>query len=340
MTALVAHADWSADARKRWLAVARSTAEGWRLRVELVGNAPTLLARLRDEAAGAPVALGMDCPLGLPRAYAALHTQGTHDFPSFLRGLDARPGFLPRFLQVAATLDATGPGQPFYPARPAAGMTRAAHAAALGLQNADALSRACDRATVERPAGAPLFWTLGANQTGKAAIHAWREVLIPALRDAIPLLLWPFDGPFRALLRPGMVAVAECYPAEAMRQLGIRPLGSKRRHSDRLRLVPALRAAMAALRVEPETSLGLLLNVGFGQDAAGEDRLDCVLGALGTLAVVVGRRTDRAPDDPWIQQWEGWVLGQTALPRDARRLDVPVGRGGEADAQAPSTAEP
>ena len=340
MTPLVAHADWSADARKRWLAVARSTANGWRLRVEPVGDAPTLLARLRDEAAGAPVALGMDCPIGLPRAYAARHGAPASDFPSFLRGLDARPGFF----QVAAMLDAAGPNQPFYPARPAAGMTRAAHAAALGLASADALSRACDRATAERPAGAPLFWTLGANQTGKAAIHAWREVLIPALHGGTPILppilLWPFDGSFHALLRPGMVAIAECYPAEAMRQLGISPLGSKRRHGDRVRLLPALRAAMAVLGAEPEASLDRLLDAGFGQDAAGEDRLDCVLGALGTLGVTEGRRTDEAPDDPWIQRWEGWVLGQTALPRDVKRLDVPVRRRGETDAQVPGAAEP
>ncbi len=336
MTPLVAHADWSTDARKRWLAVARSTSTGWRVRVEPVGDSGDLLARLRDEAGGAPVALGLDCPIGLPRAYAALHDWGARDFPSFLRGLGERPWFF----QVGATLDDVTPGRPFYPARPVAGMTRAPHAAALGLHSAAALSRACDRATAERPAGAPLFWTLGANQTGKAAIHAWRTVLIPALRDAPPTLLWPFDGPFRALLKPGTVAIAECYPAEAIRHLGLRLLGSKRRHDDRVRLVPSLRAAMGALRAEPDASLDPLVDAGFGKDAAGEDRLDCVLGVLGTLAVVEGRRTDAAPDDPWIQQWEGWVLGQTALPREPGAFGVPVQRCGQAEAQAPGAAEP
>lgn len=259
------------------------------------------------------MALGLDCPIGLPRAYAAQHGGQARDFPAFLRGLATRP----EFFHVAATLDEVGPNRPFYPARPAAGMTRAAHAAALGLPGAGALCRACDCATDERPAGAPPFWTLGANQSGKAAIHAWREMLIPALHAAAPIALWPFDGPFRALLRPGTVAIAECYPAEAMRQLGIRPLGSKRRRADRLRLVPALRAAMAALGVQPDQVLDALLTDGFGADAAGEDRLDCVLGVLGTLAVAEGRRTDEAPDDPWIIRWEGWVLGQTAPPRAA-----------------------
>ena len=272
------------------------------------------------------MALGLDCPIGLPRAYAARHEASAPHFPAFLRRLATPPERLQGFLQVAATLGEVGPGRPFYPARPAAGMTRAAHATALGLPGADALLRACDRATAERPAGAPPFWTLGANQSGKAAIHAWREVLIPALHGAAPVALWPFDGPFRSLLRPGTVAIAECYPAEAMRQLGVAPLGSKRRQADRLRLVPGMRRAMAALGVEPDSATAALLQDGFGQDAAGEDRLDCVLGALGTLGVAAGRRTDEAPNDPWIQRWEGWVLGQTALPRGPTLRDLRLAR--------------
>jgi hypothetical protein len=280
------------------------------LRVEPVGDAASLLARLRCEADGGPVALGLDCSIGLPRAYAARHAGGARDFPEFLRGLDASAGFF----QVAATLAEVAPGRPFYPARPARGMTRAAHAAALGLPDAAALSRRCDRATADRPAGAPLFWTLGANQTGKAALHAWREMLIPALHGPASVCLWPFDGPFRTLLRPGAVAVAECYPAEAMRQLGVRSSGSKRRQADRLALLPALGTAMAALGAVPDDTLAALLRAGLGADAAGEDRLDCLLGVLCTLAVVLGRRVDEAPDDPWIKAWEGWVLGQAPPP--------------------------
>ena len=56
---------------------------------------------------------------------------------------------------------------------------------------------------------------------------------------------------------------------------------------------------------------------GFGEDAAGEDRFDSVLGLLCVLAVLDERRPDTAPPDPWVQHWEGWVLGQTALPAGA-----------------------
>jgi hypothetical protein len=39
-----------------------------------------------------------------------------------------------------------------------------------------------------------------------------------------------------------------------------------------------------------------------------------VLGVLCVLNVLAGNRPDTAPNDPWIHRWEGWVLGQTALP--------------------------
>jgi hypothetical protein len=192
-------------------------------------------------------------------------------------------------------------------------MTRLSHALALGLADAQALSRACDRATGERPAGAPLFWTLGANQSGKAAISAWQTLILPGLAGG--MRLWPFEGAFRALLAPGCVALAETYPAEALRHLGIRLRGSKRRQADRRVAADALLAAMGAQGAVPDDTMLHAVVDGFGGDASGEDRFDSVLGVLCVLNVLAGNRPDTAPDDPWIQRWEGWVLGQTALPR-------------------------
>jgi len=309
---LAVHADWSIDERKRWMCLARPEPQGWIITAAIpVGDPATLLARLRALAQGAPVALGVDFPLGLPRAYAAQHAPGTTDFPSFLRALATRPDFF----RVAATLDEASPGRPFYPARGIAGMRRADHAARLGLASAAELCRACDRATAERPAGAPLFWTLGANQTGKAAISAWRDMLIPALASPSPPALWPFAGPFRALLSPGAVAIAETYPAEALRHLGLRLSGSKRRQADRAALAAGLLGAISALDAAPDSALGTDIAGGFGADPTGEDRFDCLLGLLCVIGVLAGNRPDTAPDDPAIQHWEGWVLGQTSLPR-------------------------
>lgn len=285
-------------------------ADGWTVSLDPVGPTDTLLARLRAAASGGPVALGLDVPLGIPRAFAARGTPAPDapaaDFPALLRALPPDSDFF----RVADRLDEVGPGRPFFPRRATAGVTRLSHARALGLDSAACLSRACDRATPLRPAGAPVFWTLGANQSGKAGISAWRDVLGPALRSADPPLLWPFAGPFRALLRPGTVAVAEAYPAESLRQIGLRPVGSKRRHADRAALARSLRGAMPGLRARPDPALDRALAEGFGTDAAGEDRMDCTIGLLAMLSVLDGTRPDTAPPDPVVRRWEGWVLGQ------------------------------
>ncbi len=305
---VAAHADWSVDGRKRWMAVARRMGAVWRLAAPVsVGDPATLLHRLR-ETDGA-VLLGADFPIGLPRDYAAAHGIDAA-FPAFLRGLADRPGFF----QVCATLAEIGPGRPFYPMRGRAGMTRAAHAAALSLSGAAALHRAVDRATAERPAGAPPFWTLGANQSGKAALAAWRDMLIPALLVGEPVRLWPFDGDLFGLLLSGMTVIAETYPAEALRHLGLPHIGSKRRRADRVALAAGLHAAMARLGAVPDPAMVAAVEDGFGADAAGEDRFDCTLGVLCVLNVLAGNRPAFVPDDPWVRRWEGWVLGQTALP--------------------------
>jgi hypothetical protein len=307
---VAAHADWSVDPRKRWISVACRVGAVWRVAAPApVGEVGGLLPRLLLAAAGGAVALGVDLPLGLPRAYVARHVHEP-DFPAFLRGLASRAAFF----EVCATLAELSAERPFFPSRGVLGMTRAAHAAALGLGGASGLSRRCDRATAERPAGAPLFWTLGANQTGKAALAAWRDLLLPALSSPVPPRLWPFEGRFRELLTPGRVVLAETYPAEALRHFAIRMGGSKRRQGDRAALAQPLRAAFAALAARPDAALHAALADGFGADAAGEDRFDSVLGLLCVLNVLAGNRPDDTPDDPWLRRWEGWVLGQTSLP--------------------------
>ncbi len=288
--------------------MAEREGEGWRMAAPRpVGPLEGLVEGLIGP--GRAVALGLDLPLGLPRAYAAERAEA--DFPQFLRGLAARPAFF----EVSAGLETVSPERPFYPARGIKGMTRAAHAAALGFSGPEGLSRWCDRATAERPAGAPVFWTLGANQSGKAAIGAWRDWLVPALGAGMPVRLWPFEGGLLELLAPGRAVLAEVYPAEALRQCGLRLAGSKRTQGSRRALAPALFAVLAARRVVADPALAAAIADGFGADAAGEDRFDSVIGLLGMIGVLDGARPDFIPDDPWIRRWEGWVLGQTALPR-------------------------
>lgn len=307
MALIAAHADWSLDPRKRWVAVARRTGALWHMEAPRpVGDPHALAAALLAE--GVPAVLGLDLPLGVPRGYAAGRPEA-----GFVDFLAARAGDA-RFFTVSPTLETVGAHAPFYPARGIRGTTRAAHAQALGLDGPRALNRWCDGATATRPAGAPVFWTLGANQSGKAAIAAWRDWLAPALAGGAALDIWPFAGPLHGLLRAGRLAVAEVYPAEALRQLGLRLVGSKRAEPARRALAPALLARMAALRVVPSTTLRATVTAGFGTDAAGEDRLDCTLGLLAMVAVLDGARPDFIPNDPAVRLWEGWVLGQTDLP--------------------------
>jgi hypothetical protein len=308
--ALAAHADWSTDPRKRWITIATRDESGWRLTAARpVGDLATLLPRLRALAGDGTIMLGLDLPLGLPRAYAA-RWAAEPDFPSFLRALAHRPGFF----AVCDTLEQITAQRPFYPRRGIAGMTRAANAAALGLGGPAGLSRACDRATAERPAGAPLFWTLGANQTGKAAISAWRDWLLPALAGPTPPRLWPFEGHLAGLYGRNATVMSETYPAEAMRHLGLGMGGSKRRQADRAALSASLFTRIAHVFARPDADLSAEIATGFGADAAGEDRFDSLLGVLCVLNVLAGHRPDHIPDDPWIRRWEGWVLGQTAMP--------------------------
>ena len=305
---IAAHADWSLDSRKRWVSIARRRGNVWRAEAPRpVGDPAALVAELLAE--GVPLAFGLDLPLGLPRDFAAGREEA--GFCQFLRGLTATPDFF----VVSPTLETVSAARPFYPARGLRGMTRAAHAEALGLEGAAALSRWCDRATAERPAGAPVFWTLGANQSGKAAIAAWRDWLAPALAAGAPLRLWPFQGQLRDLLAPGVAVLAETYPAEALRHLGIVLSGSKRAPEVRRAAAPSLRLALDRLAARPSPSLSAALEQGFGTDAPAEDRFDSLLGLLCVIGVLDGVRPDFVPEDDWVRRWEGWVLGQTALPR-------------------------
>ena len=312
---IAVHADWSMHPGKRYHAWARRVDGKWVAHAPApVGEPGAWLARFLQlgeksgkqsgEKSGEAVAMGLDLPLGLPRAFA----EGREEdgFPAFLHGSVATPGFF----QVNETLATVNPLRPFYPARGVKGMTRLSHAQALGMADASCLSRLCDRATAERPAGAPVLWTLGANQSGKAAISAWRDWLGPALVAGAPVALWPFEGGLHALLRPGRAVLAEVYPAEALRQLGLRLRGSKRDAAARLAFAPALLDAFGRLDVAMAPELRAAIAHGFGIDAAGEDRLDCVLGLLGLIQVLDGTRPDYIPDDPWVRRWEGWVLGQ------------------------------
>lgn len=169
------------------------------------------------------------------------------------------------------------------------------------------LLRECERATNDRQAACSLFWTLGGNQVGKGAISGWREVIIPNLAT---VGLWPFDGDLQSLSNRYPAVLAETYPGDVYRQLGI-PRGgwSKRRQEDRRRVG---RFVVDWLAARPNLNASEVLpqvEDGFGNDSAGEDRFDAFVGLLGMLSVVTGERAERSQVADEIIMQEGWILG-------------------------------
>jgi hypothetical protein len=64
---LVAHADWSCNPKKRWMAVARRKRGGYEVgHPEPVGEPGSLFKRLEAQAGESPFVLGVDFPIGLP----------------------------------------------------------------------------------------------------------------------------------------------------------------------------------------------------------------------------------------------------------------------------------
>ncbi len=311
--AVVAHADWSIDPRKRRVARAVRTERGGytALAPEPVGSLDDFLDRLAAAAGpGETVLAGFDFPLGLPERYAEAAGIG-HFIPALLR---FGRGRWADFYEPAGTPGEISLRRPFYPARP--GGTRHKHLTdGLGVANIDALRRACDHPTDLRFAASPLFWTLGGQQVGKAAISGWRDLVAPARRTRNELRVWPFDGGFAELLtRPGIV-VAETYPGEVYAHLQLRigaPNKSKRNRADRRDDAPPLLDWAARNGVELSAALAADIRDGFGSAADGEDRFDAAVGLFGMLNVVFGHRAPGDPRDATVRDIEGWILGLDA----------------------------
>lgn len=318
---LVAHADWSAHPRKRWMAQARLD-EGSRydaMAPQRVDDPRDLFDHLRAQAGpSGAILVGFDFPIGLPQAYAAM--AGIREF------LDCLPEFgqgeWVDFYEVAALPREIHLRRPFYPDKP--WHTSQAHLLdGLKLGDIDQLRRKCELAGPNRRAAAPLFWTLGGQQVGKAAINGWRELLAPAIRKdklakAPPSLsIWPFSGPLEGLLLPGRTVVAETYPAEFYTHLGLKlsrrspgKRSGKRSPDTRRANAPRLLAWAEQNDIRLEPALEAAITNGFGTPQSGEDPFDAVAGLFGMLNVVRGNQPAGDPEQPELQRVEGWILGQ------------------------------
>jgi hypothetical protein len=312
---LVVHADWSVRDAKRWMAKAALQPDGRYLvfAPQPVGEPETMLKRLRQSTGpGGALLVGFDFPIGLPERYARLC--GVEDFLVAL--LQFGKGEWADFYRVAGRAEEICLQRPFYPARP--GNTRQNDLlSALGLRAMNDLRRECELSHPGRRPAAPLFWTMGGQQVGKAAISGWRQVLAPALRQvdhSMPVAIWPFSGGLTEILRPGVTVLAETYPAEYYAHLGVkfsRPTGGKRSQAARRGGAEALLDWANEARVSFTPELSAALQDGFGPAPAGEDAFDAVVGVLGMLNLILGLRPLEEPAGQRLRKVEGWILGQS-----------------------------
>lgn len=313
---IVIHADWSTDISKRVLARAERVADRYVVtEIDLVGRFPHSLIdfRLKEPHNQAKTRLvGFDVPFGIPIPYAK--RIGCERFSELLGQLGHAAW--EAFYEPAATVDDISLQRPFYPAKPG-GKSRQQLIDGLGLSSGEDLMRVCDRATDKRPAGSPLFWTLGAKQVGKAAISVWRDVVGPMIQDrSLDVALWPFDGKLPELILGHQIVVAEVYPAEMYHhlQLEFAKRESKRRHTDRLSKASKLLAFAESNRIEFLPHLKRDIQDGFGDVAIGEDAFDACVGMLGMLGVLMGKFPVGEPENDTIRRIEGSILGFESGP--------------------------
>ena len=175
---------------------------------------------------------GLDFPIGVPAAFGK--KTGLGNFPEALA--EFGKGKWREFFCVADRLEDISLSWPFYPETYPRGRRQAHLINALGVELMDDLRRECERKTPGgRRAACSVFWTLGGNQVGKAAIDGWKSVIQPGLRRGARL--WPFFGRLDELSKmPGCV-LCETYPQEAYRHVEVSlPRGrgrGKRNQEDR-----------------------------------------------------------------------------------------------------------
>lgn len=326
---LIFHYDWSINPKKRAVARAELSGETYLIYPpELVDQG--LSGLLLPEKPNQTTFIGFDVPFGLPHAYT--EQIGCENFLDLLPMLGR--GEWADFFNPAMTEDEISRHRPFYPQRP--GGSRRNHLVeALGVEHFDQLRRECDRATPYRSAAAALFWTMGAQQVGKAAISVWRDVLQPALAEPGQQIgVWPFDGELgnnkknaegnknnqrltgaspnteylAQLLNTYAIVIAEVYPGEMIHHIGIQ-VRSKRDQAERAKAADTALAWVEqhGWRLTPAAERAL--RDGFGSAADGEDRFDAFVGMLGMLGVLAGTIPEGGPAAERVRRVEGGILG-------------------------------
>ena len=304
----VVHADWSKDPKKQWMARAILKDGIYVAHApERVGDASTLIHRLHlDVSEEGTILVGFDFPIGLPSQYA--DKIGIENFVELLPFLGH--GEWSEFYCVAERAEQISLHRPFYPQRPG-GTKMNFLLEALRIKSKAHLLRRCEEAHNGLPEAAPLFWTMGPKQVGKAAISGWRDVLAPALQvPDFNAAVWPFKGALNELLQHRKTVIVETYPAEFYLHLGLNVKSKKDQADRRANASVLLQWANEIEEVALSPEMYSTVEDGFGSRADGEDRFDAAVGLFGILNVVLGHRDSGEPEDCKIRNVEGWMLGR------------------------------
>jgi hypothetical protein len=310
MPQLVCHADWSKNERKRWFAEAILEIDGRYTAgsAKLVGNIDEFRTSILQHTGTERAALlGFDFPIGIPFHYA--QQAGITKFKEWL--LKLGNGCWREFYEVCEQPDEISIYRPFYPMASRAGVKQASLIEKLGANGINELKRICEYGGNGHRRACTLFWTLGANAVGKAAITGWREVIVPILLvQPNRTNLWPFDGKLDELIMPGKIVIAESYPAEYyawFNQDGVVK-------SDRTSRTVFGRKLLQWAEDRPEkviltNELKQQIQSGFIND----DAFDTVVGLFAMLKIVLGEQDCRHPADTDRMAVEGWILGRESI---------------------------
>ncbi len=300
------HADWSISPRKRWYAVATKANGQWQTSApQQVTDISIFLNGIFSDTKLSSTLVGFDFPIGIPIAHGKM--TNISDFRSALPEFGT--GKWEHFFDIAERPEDISVERPFYPKSTPKGVSRKHLEDALKLLPTELL-RLCEQKTISRRAACSLFWTLGANQVGRAAIAGWREIIRPAIQKGAHL--WPFDGSLAVLSgKPGVV-IAETYPAEAYGFFDVKflPSESKRRQGDRIAKGTTILSWGAQRSVAFTAEAKRDTVDGFGSSGNGEDRFDAFAGLLQMIEIADGRRLEMTESHSATQQWEGWILGR------------------------------
>jgi hypothetical protein len=300
------HADWSTHPAKKWMAVAARSAPGWEVEApRLVPSSPEFLDRwLLD---GRSVLAGFDFPIGLPFKYG-----NSTGFRNYLEALaNFGEAEWDRFYVVAGKPEDISTRRPFYPAS-SRGQPRQAHLlSALVFTTIDDLRRLCEQKTATRRAACSMFWTVGANQVGKAVIDGWQSVIRPALNRGAGL--WPFQGGLTELSKSSNCILCETYPQEAYSHVGIQFAfrgGGKSSQQARRTVGESILTWADRHSVNLTDNARDSIKDGFGASGSGEDQFDALVGLISMIEVVEGKRPEGGTAAEKCKNWEGWILGQ------------------------------